>query len=412
MKNKSLIYNLVFCLFISIGTVSAQNNVNIKGRLSDTISLAKIKNALVSLYIKDSLITQTTVNDDGTFDIAVKIKAKIAMLKFSHLNYFNKSIAIKTNKNFVNLGTVELMQKSIRLNEVNITAKSAMVLKKNKDTLEADFSKQNFKRYVMTEKALEIIPGLKVIDSKVFYNGEEIGDVKVGERDFVFDSRFLMQNLPGFTISKVQIIEQADKSGKKTRKLNIVLRDSQKKAFLFDTNLSKGTESSNWNSFTSARIDSLYQLGIRMQSNSINQLSDAWDLPAIITGNQLPGLISTRKLELSGFYQLSKHTSIDLKYQDSRQASKIEQNSNILDLISKEQSALNSGSNSIDKAHMLNLIIRNKIDSITNMSIRVKSQISDNNAINISSFIANRQEKVDTVKFESQRSFKGKEEHQ
>jgi hypothetical protein len=409
MKNKSLIYNLVFCLFISIGTVSAQNNINIKGRLTDSLSLKKINNALVSLYIQDSLITQTTVNNDGVFDITVIPTSRIALLKFSHINYFNKSITIRMDKKLIELGTVELMQKSIRLSEVNITAKATMVLKKNKDTLEADFSKQNFKQYVMTGKALEIIPGLKVIDSKIFYNGEEIGDVKVGERDFIFDSRFLMQNLPGFTISKIQIIEQADKSGKKTRRLNIVLRDNKKKAYLFDTNLSKGTEASNWNSFTGAKIDSLYQLGVRIQSNNINQLSDAWDLPAIIRGNQLPGLIQTRKLELSGFYQLSKFTSIDLKYLDSKQTSKIEQNSNMLDLISKDQSTLNSSSNSIVNTHMLNFIIRNRIDSITNLSFRVNSQLSDNNANNISSFISNRQEKADTVKFQSQRSFNGKE---
>ena len=404
-----MIYNLVFCLFISIGTASAQHNVNITGRLTDSLSLAKISNVLVSLYIKDSLITQTTVNDDGAFDLTIKTRARTATLKFSHLNYFSKSLTIKTTRNLIALGIIELMQKSIRLNEVSITAKAAMVLKKNKDTLEADFSKQTFKRYVMTERALEIIPGLKVIDSKVFYNGEEIGDVKVGDRDFVFDSRFLMQNLPGLTISKVQIIEQIDKSGKKTRKLNIVLRDNQKKAYLFDTNLSKGTALSNWNSFTGARIDSLYQLGIRIQSNSINQLSDAWDLPAITRGNQLPGLLKSRKMELSGFYQLNKYTSIDLKYQDNRQTSDIKQNSSILDLISKEQSELNSIINTRNNDHTLNLIVRKKLDSLTSMTIRINSQSSNNESYNNSNYISYNEKKTDTTKFQSQKSFKGQE---
>lgn len=409
MRNKSLIYNLVFCLFTSIGTASAQHNVNITGRLTDSLSLAKISNALVSLYIKDSLITQTTVNDDGAFDLTIKTRARTATLKFSHLNYFSKSLPIKTTRNLIALGIIELMQKSIRLSEVSITAKATMVLKRNKDTLEADFSKQNFKRYVMTERALEIIPGLKVIDSKVFYNGEEIGDVKVGDRDFVFDSRFLMQNLPGFTISKVQIIEQADKSGKKTRKLNIVLRNNQKKAYLFDTNLSKGTASSNWNSFTGARIDSLYQLGIRIQSNSINQLSDAWDLPAIIRGNQLPGLLKSRKLELSGFYQLNKQTSIDLKYQDNRQTSDVKQSSSILDLISKEQSELNNTINTINNNHTLNLIIRKTLDSLTSLTIKINGQLSDNEANNSSKYISSNENKSDTTKFQSKKIFKGQE---
>lgn len=411
MEKKQAFLYLFFSFFFSVTALFAQKSITIKGRLIDSVSNSQIRDAAVALYHNDSLIVSHMVNDNGLFDFIFSSKGNAGKysIKLSHLNYVSRSFSIGNAKVDVDLGIVRLSQRTINLSQVNIVSgNSPAVLKKNRDTLEADFSNHSFKRYVMTEDALEIIPGVKIIGSRFFFNGEEISDIKVGEKNFVFDNRFLMQNLPGFTIGKVQIIDKVDQSGKHAKRVNIMLKKDDKYAYIFNSILARGNKSSEWGTLTAARIDSLFQIGIRVQSNNINQSSsDAWDLRSTNNITDIPGLNKAKNLELSGLYEFSKKTTLTFKYTDDIQSSINEQNSTIIDLTSQDQSNLNVISDRTNKSNIINLSLRSKVDSITELSFSNISSFSRNNNSDNASYLNHANNNIDSTYLNTNKSFSG-----
>ncbi|PTT02033.1 hypothetical protein DBR11_05925, partial [Pedobacter sp. HMWF019] len=282
----------------------------------DSLSFDKIESGIIAFYAdNDSLIIRSSVKRNGSFSFSVAERIKYGVLKVSCLNYSNKILHVKINSNLIDVGVVKLKQNVINLKEVNIVSHNPpILLKEIKDTLEADFSGQYFEKYLMTGNALEVVPGIKIVGSKLFFNGEEIGDIKVGEKEFLFDNDFLMQNLPGRTIKKIQIISKADKYGKKNKRLNIVLKDKDKHASIYDLVISRGTKSSNLNAITASRMDSLFQIGIRTQSNNLNQISSVWDFRALNRVNDIFGFSKTKNLEIPGIFEINKKTTLNLRY--------------------------------------------------------------------------------------------------
>lgn len=408
MKLIRIVVTVVMSIFILQYNIQAQDIVNISGKIIDSTSTISVENVTLSVYQKDKIIFSTLSNEDGTFNIRLNKDVDSFSVYFKHINYFLKTVpfVVQKRSNF-NLGIINLAQKSISLQEVNITSKNRISLKKNRDTLTADFSNFEFNRSVMTNKALESIPGIKVINSKVYFNGEEIEDVQVGDRNFIFDQKFMLQNLPGFTISKVKIINKKDGSGNVRKRINIILKDENQSAYLFDNNLSKGTSSSNWGSVSSAKIDRLYQIGLRMQHNNINLFSDAWDSESLSNSTNIQGLHKLTTIDLSGLYIIDKKNTIDLKYRNNKQISEVKQTTSIVNVTSsgETESEIENNNNTKNNFHHLNISLKKDIDSLTVMKIGGEAKIINNNSENSSIFKIEDQ----NITSNSTKNFKGNE---
>lgn len=400
--------NICILIFIFQINLAAQNKVKIIGQFVDSISRDGIGKVSFSLYQNDSILFHSLSNENGFFNLNINTNSKTFKVRFTHINYLPRTVDIVLQKNSaLDLGIIDLKQNSISLKEVNIISNSTLIIEKHDDTLTADFSKHQFKSYVMTNKALQIIPGIKVANSKVYLNGVEIDDIRVGDRNFIFDKNFLLQNLPGFTISKVKIIEMTDDFGRKYNRINIILKSVDQSAYLFNSNLSKGTNSSNWASLSSARIDSLYQVGVRIQHNNINIFSDAWDTESLTTPINIPGLNMLTTVDISAFYQIDKKTSIDFKYRNNEQNSKVKQENSIINLVSKDnvESKLENKIENKNEFQNFNFLTKKKLNHLTSISIGNETKISDNKSNNVSNFFIN----YSNLNSTSTRNFKGKD---
>lgn len=389
--------------------VFAQTPILIKGRIIDTLSSKSIQGGSAFLYNKDALVTSELIRDDGVFNLILKKSITSATLVLRNLNYENKVIGINLSNKDIDLGNIRLKQSVKTLKEVNIIAnRQPVLLKNNKDTLEADFSNQYFRKYLMTDKALELIPGLSLLDSKLYFNGEEIQNIKVDGRTFLFDDNFLLYNLPGLSIKKVQIINDGDNLGKKHKRINIVLKDNNKRAYIFDFTSAKGTRSSNWDGLIASRTDSLFQVGIRVQSNNLNQFSGLWDIRMMNKINNIYGINRTGNLELTGLYQFNRRTRLDFSYLVENQISVDERTNTTLDLTSldQNQSELNSSSKFTRESQFLSFTIEHKLNSLTDFSIKSSGEIFTNISENRSNSYFKNGNESDSVFYGDDRRFK------
>lgn len=409
MKNKYKILSFLSILLLSKNLVFAQTSILIKGRIVDTLSSKSIEGGSVFLYNKDTLITSELIRDDGVFNLTLKKSITSLVLILRNLDYENKAIRINLSNKDIDLGDIRLKQSVKTLKEVNIIAnRQPIILKNNRDTLEADFSNQYFRKYIMTDQALELIPGVSLLDSKLYFNGEEIQNIKVDGRTFLFDNDFLLYNLPGLSIKKVQIISDSDDLGKKNRRLNIVLKDNNKRAYIFDFTSAKGTRSSNWGSLIASKTDSLFQVGIRAQSNNLNQFSGLWDIRTTNKINNIYGINRTENLELTGLYQFNKRTRLDFNYLVDNQISVDERTNTLIDLTSldQNQSELNSSSKFTKKSHFLTLAIDHKLNSLTDFSVKTNGEMFTNISKNRSNYYFKNGNESDSTFYGDNRRFK------
>lgn len=407
MRIKFVILSYIILVFLP-SIARSQNTI--RGSVVDSLSFDTIESGVIAFYTNnDSLVIKGSVKKNGSFNLSVAERVKSGVLKISCLNYSNKVLSVKINSSLIDVGVIKLKQNVINLKEVNIVSHNPpILLKEIKDTLEADFSGQYFEKYLMTGNALEVIPGIKMVGSKLFFNGEEIGDIKVGEKEFLFDNDFLMQNLPGRTIKKVQIISKTDKYGKKNKRLNIVLKDKDKHAYIYDLVISGGTKSSNFNALTVSRMDSLFQIGIRAQSNNLNQISSVWDFRALNRVNNIFGLSKITNLEMPGIFEIDKKTTLNLRYLYTDQSLSNEQESLIVDLTSPDhnKSNLNSISNFTRRSNLLKVKLRTKVDSVTNISFDTNGEFFRNVSENSIQYIADNVTS-DSTPFHNIITFKG-----
>lgn len=407
-------YILLF-FFIATSNLFAQSQDHriVKGRVVDSVFLMPVEGVLVSFYQNDTLINTQASDDEGLFSLLIGSRVTSGRMKFSHINYSTKIFSVKPASGVMILDSIKLKQNFVVLKEVNIVSKSkGITLTNNRDTLEADFSDEHFEKYFMIEKALALVPGLKILDSKFYFNGEEINDVKVDGTNFIFDNEFLLKNVPGMVIKKAQIITKADGiSGKK--RLNLVLKDDSKEAYIVDFLAAKGTKSSNWGALTLTKLDSLFKIGFRMQSNNINQYLNTWDAStANRINNSALGKNVRRIIELSSQYIFNQRTSLNFDYKYLNQESRNEQQSIIIDLIDGEkqkQTNLNSVYELNRLSHDLNITLNSKLDSITNFTINAKGRTFSSSSKSEATFIYNNIEAEKSNLLASNRLYSGNE---
>ncbi len=237
--------------FFYITSAYAQNSI--KGTIADTLNKQNLANSAVSvLRVKDSVLIKFTRSDkDGKFELNNLPSGKhLLMITYpSFADYFD--VVDLSEKPNMEVGTIKMTLKSRLLEDVFVRTKIAAMRLKG-DTIEYKADSFKVSPGASVEEMLRKLPGLQVDkDGNITAQGEKVEKVLVdGEEFFGDDPTMATKNLQAEAIDKVQVFDKkSDQAaftgiddGKKTKTINLTMKENRKKGYFGKAELKGGLE--------------------------------------------------------------------------------------------------------------------------------------------------------------------------
>ncbi len=244
---------LITILFFTLGA-KAQVAYSVKGTTTDTASKVKLKNATVSvLYAKDSVLNSFTRADaNGNFALNNLGKGKFILL-ISYPNYadYVERFTLDSAKTSHDFGQINMLLKEKLLADVIVKGTRAAIKIKG-DTTEFDARAYKTQPNASVEDLLKQLQGITVDkDGKITAQGQEVKKVLVdGEEFFGDDPTLVTKNLRADMVDKVQLYDKkSDQAaftgiddGKKTKTINIKLKEDKKNGYFGKVDEGYGTD--------------------------------------------------------------------------------------------------------------------------------------------------------------------------
>ncbi len=237
MKLNIFIFSLFFAIFLN-----AQNNVVIKGIVTDTSKKQNLQNVLViASRLSDSiLVGHSRTNHNGYFELNLPIDTFQISFYPPAGDYGEQIIFVlanQQNKHF-DFGKIILPPKEHQLDEIIIYADREPVYYKG-DTLVYIADSFKVKPDATVEDLLKKLPGIQIDKSgKIKVQGKEVDKVLVdGDEFFGTDPTIATKNLQAKQVENIQVYEQknndaTESNDKETLQvLNIQLKDEAKKGY-------------------------------------------------------------------------------------------------------------------------------------------------------------------------------------
>ncbi|RZK40863.1 MAG: TonB-dependent receptor [Pedobacter sp.] len=248
---KKLSLTLLLSLFCSL--LFAQSPFFVKGRVIDSASNVKLKNATISiLNAKDSTLHKfTRANEQGDFKIqTTKPGDFILLLTYPEYADYVYQFKLDDTNPSLDLKSIDLKLKATLLNEVIIKGKVAAIKIKG-DTTEFNAASYTIQPNDKVEDLLKKLPGIQVDkDGKITAQGKTVPKVLVdGEEFFGDDPTLVTKNLRADMVDKVQLYEKrSDQAvftgvddGVKTQTINIQLKEDKKNGYFGKAELGIGS---------------------------------------------------------------------------------------------------------------------------------------------------------------------------
>jgi hypothetical protein len=177
---------LAFCLVgLPFGSMVAQ--VVFKGRVIDKETKKPVAGAVVSITAppSEAVLAFTQTGEQGEFILEYKQTLQIIALNIRHLSYakYAQSVVLVGTQGKAIAVEAELVPKAMQLSQVEITAPSPIIVKK--DTVIYDISHWQQAGDESLEAVLQKIPGFKVLPSgELEFQGKPIAKVLVDGKEF------------------------------------------------------------------------------------------------------------------------------------------------------------------------------------------------------------------------------------
>ncbi|QHT71877.1 TonB-dependent receptor [Rhodocytophaga rosea] len=263
----------------------AQSRVkgSIRGVVVDSTTKKALREAPVTLlHAKDSsLITFTITGGEGNFAFNNIPEGNYRVL-ITFLGYRNisKNITLDASSPHIDLGTMEMAQTTILLNEVVIEQERAPITLKN-DTLEFNATSFKTRPNTQVEELLKKMPGIEISrDGTIKAQGQEVKRVLVdGKPFFGDDPKVATRNLPAEIIDKVQLYDQGSDQaefsgfddGTREKTINLTTKKDKRKGIFGQNNIGVGTSERYQARLNFNRFNNGQQLSIIGLGNNINQ---------------------------------------------------------------------------------------------------------------------------------------------
>jgi outer membrane receptor protein involved in Fe transport len=231
-----IIFLLILFAFQSSGQVKS---VTISGLLKDKASSIAMPyvNIVVKTEIDSSFVSGTISNEEGRFSLG-NIKHGNYYIEFTFIGYATKRqpLYIGSLTEFLDLGTIELVEDSRKLDEVVVSATQDAVSEKldKKIFTVADNVSQTGGSVL---QAMQNLPGVTVQEGKVLLRGNDKVVVLMDGKQTAltgFGSQSGLDNLPASAIEKIEIINNPsakyDANGN-AGIINIIYKKNNKEGF-------------------------------------------------------------------------------------------------------------------------------------------------------------------------------------
>ncbi len=249
---KGIIFTLTFCFVTQF--LSAQNAYRIKGSVADTVANVKLQHtSVVVLNAKDSTLRKfTRVAEDGTFSIGGLNKGRFILL-VSYPNYadYVEDFTLDSVNNEHDFKRISMLLKTRLLAGVIIKGTRAAIKIKG-DTTEFDAGSFKVQPNAKVEDLLKQLPGIQVDkDGKITAQGQTVNKVLVdGEEFFGDDPTLVTKNIRSDMVDKVQLYDKSSDQaaftgvddGKKTKTINIKLKEDKKNGYFGKADVGAATD--------------------------------------------------------------------------------------------------------------------------------------------------------------------------
>ena len=231
---------LIFILqLICLEVSNAQTNVTVSGIIKDKNT--KVALPFVNVVLKtekDSVFVSGSIStNDGRFVLS-KIKSGNYFLEISYVGYFTKKqpLFVGNLSGYLDIKSIEIVEKSTSLNEVLVNAKANAVSEKmdKKTFLLKDNIRQSGGSVL---QAMQNLPSVTVQDGKVLLRGNDKITVLIDGKQTAltgFGNQTGLDNIPASAIEKIEIINNPsakyDANGN-AGIINIVYKKNKKNGF-------------------------------------------------------------------------------------------------------------------------------------------------------------------------------------
>lgn len=227
--------------FLGASFYSFGQSASISGSVMDTANQKKLQYAIVTiLNPTDSSIIQFTRTDkNGTFSLS-QLDSGTYSIMISYPQFADYVDEVRLQPDIkVNLGTINLTNKSVLLKEIIIRQNNAMRIKG--DTIEYTADSFKVRANASAEELLKNMPGIQVDkNGKIIAQGQEVQKVLVdGEEFFSDDPTVATRNIRADAVDKVQVFDKkSDQAeftgiddGQKTKTINLKLKEDKKNGY-------------------------------------------------------------------------------------------------------------------------------------------------------------------------------------
>lgn len=290
---KKLIFTSII-LFSVCSFLSAQN-LQVSGKI-----LNKKKEAIIggSITISDSassikILAYATSDIEGKFVLKNLFSQKY-ILKITFIGYqdFNKIIDLSSEKD-ISLDSIQLVQSSTELNEVQVKAKMATAIQKG-DTLQFNAAAFKVNKDAAAGDLMSKIPGITNENGVLKAQGENVREILVdGKAFFGDDAAIALKNLPAEIIDKIEIFDKRSEQsqltgfndGNTSKTINIVTRPDKRNGKFGRASAGYGTNDTYSTNFNFNKFKGNRRFSMLGMSNNVNQLNFTnQDLFSVNTG--------------------------------------------------------------------------------------------------------------------------------
>ncbi len=237
IRTKIILFVLLQLFNFSIS--KAQTHVTISGIIKDKNNKAVLPfvNVVLKTEKDSSFVSGTVTNEEGRFSIS-KVKSGNYSIEVSYMGYAKKrqSLFVGNLTDFLDLKTIELVEKTSLLQELVIIGKTAEISEKmDKKTFSLKENISQTGGSVL--QAMQNLPSVTVQDGKVLLRGNDKVTVLIDGKQTAltgFGNQTGLDNIPASAIEKIEIINNPsakyDANGN-AGIINIIYKKNKKDGF-------------------------------------------------------------------------------------------------------------------------------------------------------------------------------------
>ena len=388
------IFSFILCL-------GANAQIKLKGNINDTTAGGLMKNSvLMALRFQDSSLVGFSRPDQAGIFKTITVPVDTYLVFISNPNFSDKTFLLVPNPKDTafNFKNIILPPKSIMLNEVEIVAAKEKMYYKG-DTLMFTADSFKLKQDATVEDLLKKLPGVKVdAAGKITVQGKEVSQVLVdGDEFFGTDPTVATKNLNAKSVENVQVYEKknedAESKDETVKVMNLQLKEEAKNGYFGKTSAASDFQKFYegellLNRFKRNRKFSIFGLAANTPKQAFAG-NDAWTYgldnergwsydPESNTwtsdNDNRPGIPQTLK---GGFYfndKIGKKIKIntDYTFKENQLTTTQETNTQYFLTDTTYSNAKKVDTRSGNQSHKFNLRWTQKLDSLTELTVRPK----------------------------------------